>query len=174
MPNIFLVALSAVLFGMSLVPNWGNAASLTVKGKPEILTGDSLSVAGTDLRLKGIDAPEKGQLCRVASGRVYDCGLVSKTALMDLTVATTVTCRLTGGTLDNLPEAKCSAGGYDLSEGMVHTGWALAWPKSGTKYSTVQITAQKAGNGMWRGKFIAPWDWRRGRRLAKERNTKVR
>ena len=26
--------------------------------------------------------------------------------------------------------------------------------------------AREARLGMWRGKFIAPWDWRRGDRLA--------
>ena len=70
-----------------------------------------------------------------------------------------------------LPEAHCIAGRYDLSEGMVHTGWALALPKSGTKYSRVQKGAKKAGNGMWRGEFVAPWDWQNGVRLAKERKT---
>ena len=75
-----------------------------------------------------IDAPEQGQLCRVANGRAFDCGLVSKTALMDLTVAVSISCRLTGGTRDDLPEAQCFAAGYDLSKGMVHTGWALLWP----------------------------------------------
>jgi endonuclease YncB( thermonuclease family) len=168
MLKIFLIALTTVSVGMFLASTPGSAVSLTFKGKAVVLSGDSLSVGGTVLRLKGIDAPEKRQLCRVANGRAFDCGLVSKTALMDLTVASTVFCRLTGATLDDLPEVKCSAGGYDLSEGMVHTGWALAWPKSGTKYGKVQNKAQKAGNGMWRGEFIAPWDWRRGLRLANE------
>ena len=140
-----------------------------LKGNPEILSGDTLSISGTVLHLKGIDAPEKGQVCHVASGRAFDCGLVSKTALMDLTAAVSVSCRLTGGIRLDLPEAQCFAAGYDLSKGMVHTGWALAWPRTGTIYSAVEIAARKSRHGMWRGKFIAPWDWRAGNRSAELR-----
>ena len=153
---------------MVFVTGTGSAAPVTVTGKPEILSGDTLSVAGTVFHLQGIDAPEKGQLCQVSSGRSFDCGLVSKTALMDLTAAVSVSCRPTGALRDGLPEAQCFAAGYDLSKGMVHTGWALAWPRTGTIYGRVEITANKASRGMWRGKFIAPWDWREGRRMEGE------
>ncbi len=146
-----------------------SAEPMTIRGKPEILSGDTLSIAGTVLQLKGIDAPEEGQLCKVANGRAFDCGLVSKTALMDLTVAVLVSCRPTGGKRNKLPEAQCFAGGYDLSKGMVHTGWALAWPRTGTIYSAVENSARKSSRGMWQGNFIAPWDWRGGIRFAEQR-----
>ncbi len=35
-------------------------------------------------------------------------------------------------------------------------------------YIAVEDVARKAGRGPWRGKFIAPWEWRRGKRLASE------
>ena len=127
MRRIIPIGLCILVLGTPLALVAASAAPMTIKGKPEILSGDTLSITGTVLHLKGIDAPEKGQLCRVASGRAFDCGLVSKTALMDLTVAVSVSCRLTGGARDDLPEAQCFAAGYDLSKGMVHTGWALAW-----------------------------------------------
>ncbi|MDA1101966.1 MAG: hypothetical protein O2967_23685 [Proteobacteria bacterium] len=111
---------------MPLVSGAAVAAPTIIQGNPEVLSGDTLSIAGVVLHLSGIDAPEKGQLCRVPSGRAFDCGLVSKTVLLDLTVAVSVSCRLTGGIRENLPEARCFAAGYDLSKGMVHTGWALA------------------------------------------------
>jgi endonuclease YncB( thermonuclease family) len=158
-----------LMLGMPFTSGPAAAAPTIIQGNPEVLSGDTLSIAGIVLHLSGIDAPEEGQLCRVPSGRAFDCGLVSKTALQDLTVAVSVSCRLTGGRRENLPEARCFAAGYDLSKGMVHTGWALAWPKTGSTYSAVEITARKARHGMWRGEFIAPWDWRGGSRLAEER-----
>jgi len=88
---------------------------------------------------------------------------------MDLTVAIPVSCRPTGRVREKLPEARCFAAGYDLSKGMVHTGWALAWPKTRTIYSVIEKNAQKSVNGMWRGSFIAPWEWRKGRRLSTSR-----
>ncbi|MBT5049672.1 MAG: thermonuclease family protein [Rhodospirillaceae bacterium] len=155
---LFCALATAVFIG----PAYG--AQKTISGKPEIISGDTLSIGGTTVRLAGIDAPETGQNCRVVSGRIFDCGRISATALMDLTVAATVSCRLTGERLDSLPSAKCTAGGYDLSKGMVHTGWALAWPRSGTNYSAVEAAARKRKHGLWRGRFEMPWDWRRKQR----------
>ena len=142
------------------------AAPSRLVGAPRVISGDTLAVANTVVRLKGIDAPEKGQRCQVTSGRSYDCGSVSKTALMDLTVAVSVTCNLTGDKIAGLPVAVCFAGGYNLSKGMVHTGWALAWPRSGTIYAAVEAAARKAKHGLWRGTFVRPWQWRRGVRTA--------
>jgi endonuclease YncB( thermonuclease family) len=121
-----------------------------------------LVVAGITLRLAGIDAPEDGQRCRLDNGKIYDCGRISTTALMDLTAGVRVVCKVSVGKKGGLPLATCRAGGYDLSKGMVHTGWALAWPRTGTIYVAVEGAARKARHGLWRGKFDMPWDWRRG------------
>lgn len=169
MTRMITIGFSIFLLAGPLTLGPAVAAPTNLKGNPEVLSGDTLSIAGIVLHLSGIDAPEKGQLCRVPSGRAFDCGLVSRTALQDLTVAVSVSCQLTGGKRENLPEARCFAAGYDLSKGMVHTGWALAWPKTGSMYSAVEISARKARHGMWRGEFIAPWDWCGGSRFAKER-----
>lgn len=97
-------------------------------GAPKIITGDTLEIAGRLVHLVGVDAPEMAQRCRLADGRAFDCGLVAKTALMDLTVGGPVSCTLQ--TEQAIPPiALCKAGGYDLSKGMAHTGWALAWPR---------------------------------------------
>lgn len=134
-------------------------------GVPEILTGDTIKLAATAYRLQGIDAPEPGQTCYIER-RKYDCGKVSKTALMDLTAGFKVRCVPNppppGG---GLPTARCFAGGYDLSQGMVHTGWALADPLTGSIYRAIGREARKAGRGLWRGRFVTPWEWRAGKRF---------
>ena len=56
-----------------------SAAAQEIKGASRVISGDTLEVAGHRFRL--------------ANGRTYDCGHISATALMDLTVAATVTCR---------------------------------------------------------------------------------
>lgn len=170
MKQILSLAMGGLLVAAQLAAAEPSASRKLV-GMAEILSGDTLAVAGTTVHLTGIEAPEQGQHCRVASGRTYDCGLVSKTALMDLTVATRIGCTLTGGVRNNLPLARCFAAGYDLSRGMVHTGWALAWPKSGTVYSAIEKAAKRSSNGLWRGSFITPWDWRDGQRLGPEHSS---
>ena len=79
---------------------------------------------------------------------------------MDLVVGVSIRCVPRGGAAGSPIMANCFAGGYDLSEGMVHTGWALAMPRDGTKYVRIEATARKARRGLWQGKFTPPWDWR--------------
>ncbi len=45
-------------------------------------------------------------------------------------------------------------------------GWALAYRYYSTEYVPQEDAAKAAGNGLWRGRFVAPWEWRRGVRLA--------
>ena len=154
--------LSLVMFvAFVSIPAWGENR---LTGVPAIITGDTLEVAGRLVRLVGVDAPETGQSCLLADGRAYDCGLVAKTALMDLTAGVSVSCKLiqTKATIPTV--ALCKAGGYDLSKGMAHTGWALAWPREGMVYAGIERYARQKKHGLWKGRFVAPWDWRRGQR----------
>ena len=48
---------------------------------------------------------------------------------------------------------------------MVAHGWALAYRHYSMDYINYEAAAQDAGLGIWRGEFVAPWDWRRGARL---------
>lgn len=139
-----------------------------ISGMPEIIDGDTLVVAGTTVRLFGVDAPEMGQSCVIGTHR-YDCGLVAQTALLDLTAGSAVTCELvpaagSDGAAVSLP-ARCFAAGYDLSEGMAYTGWALAVRDVTDRYVSFEDGARDAKRGLWKGTFVAPWAWRRGDRL---------
>ncbi len=64
--------------------------------------------------------------------------------------------------------AVCSADGYDLSRNMVYTGWALADRGVTERYVPVEQEAREAKHGLWRGEFVAPWEWRAGKRLPVE------
>ena len=66
------------------------------------------------------------------------------------------------------PAAKCFAGNIDIGENVVYTGWALAYRKYSMDYVAAEDAARTAGRGLWRRKFVAPWEWRRGKRLASE------
>jgi endonuclease YncB( thermonuclease family) len=151
----------------------GSAAALPLaeaaelRGTPQVLAGDLIQLQGRRLRLAGIDAPELGQRCALKA-RLYDCGEVARTALLDLTAGTEVRCRPLGPGPAGSTMARCFAAGYDLSEGMVYTGWALAEPAAAGRYGAVQEQAQSARRGLWRGRFVAPWAWSAGKRLPEE------
>jgi hypothetical protein len=54
----------------------------------------------------------------------------------------------------------CSVAGDDLNAWMVHEGWALAFVRYSTAYVKEEEKAHAAQRGLWRGAFIAPWEWR--------------
>ncbi len=159
----------ALVLALALLPAIFSPAALAgITGPPRIIDGDTVEVQGTVIRLYGIDAPELGQACRIGA-HAYDCGEISRTALLDLTAGISVTCALAptspeDGTQDGRI-GHCTADDYDLSEGMAYTGWALALRRVSERYVTFEEGARAAGRGLWRGQFVAPWDWRAGARL---------
>lgn len=140
----------------------GAAAAEPVSGSAAVIDGDTVEVAGRTLDLYGIDAPELGQLCTLR-GRSFDCGDIARAALLDLTAGARLSCRPLEAPAGS---AICTADGYDIGGGMVYTGWALADPARPKRYGATQEGAEAAGRGLWRGRFVTPWDWRDGRRLA--------
>ena len=47
-----------------------------------------------------------------------------------------------------------------MNDWMVREGWALAYVKYSSVYQGVEEGARVNQRGLWRGAFIAPWDWR--------------
>ena len=72
-----------------------------------------------------------------------------------------------GGTL-------AADGGQDLNGRLVAEGMELAYRRYSIDYVDEEESARATGNGLWAGEFVAPSEWRRGKRLsavASERNT---
>ena len=53
------------------------------------------------------------------------------------------------------------SGAGDLHQPVVGQGWALAYRKYSTDYVAEEADAKAKKLGLWRGQFVAPWDWRR-------------
>ena len=60
--------------------------------------------------------------------------------------------------------------GPDVNRMMVAEGWAFAYRRFSTDYVEEETSAQRVRKGVWRGEFIRPWDWRRGKRLSASDN----
>ena len=146
------------------------ATETPIVGTARVIDGMTFEIAGTRVRLYGIDVPDLAQTCE-RNGRTIPCGNVSRTALMDLVAGAQVSCKpAAGGRAANSLEirpsggpvvATCSAGGFDIGNNMVHTGWALADPKTAPRrYRKTETKARARKVGLWRMKFDLPWDWR--------------
>ena len=135
------------------------AAAEDVSGAARVVDGDTLEIGSRRVHLLGIDAPELAQTCE-RPGKTVPCGQLARTALMDLLAGAKVVCR----TRDEDPEGgwrgTCRADGFDVGRNMVHTGWALADPRRDADYKSTETKSKKAKRGLWRGPFMAPWEWR--------------
>jgi len=139
-----------VVCGAAL-PAAAPSTSATPSGEVAVLTASRLTVDGTEVMLYGIAAPREGEECTLPSGTI-DCGKVAASQLMDLTAGTEVTCEIVGTETDP-PTAECFAGDYDLSEGMVHSGWARPLAFAPDSLKDAQLTARGQGHGLWAGEF---------------------
>ena len=134
-----------------------------ITGPARVIDGDTIEVAGERIRLHGIDAPERKQTCKWP-GKTIPCGRLATTALMDLTSGADVTCKTREKDRYGRWVAVCyDPDGFDIGRNMVHTGWALAYRQYSTDYVATEDKARKAQRGMWKGKFVPPWEWRRGK-----------
>ena len=141
------------------------ALAKDVTGPARVIDGDTIEVAGERIRLHGIDAPESKQTCNWP-GKTIPCGRLATLALMDLTAGAEVTCKTREKDRYGRWVAVCyDPDGFDLGRNMVHTGWALAYRQYSTDYVVTEDKAREAKRGMWKGEFVPPWEWRKGRRL---------
>ena len=146
---------------------WPALALADITGKPRVIDGDTLEIAGERIRLHGIDAPESEQTC-LADGTRWYCGMEAASALAFKIARGWVTCQ--GEDRDRYGRliAVCYAGGVggpELNAWLVSEGWALAYRRYSTDYVAQEQVAREARRGLWRGEFVPPWDWRRGKRL---------
>lgn len=125
-------------------------------GRPAISDGDSLTLLGERIRIRGIDAPELAQSC-MRKDHPYACGREARDALVKLIGGAAVRC--TGRKRDGYGRllARCEVGEQDLGRAMVENGWAVSYGD----YRDVEAAARKAGRGLWAGSFESPELWRR-------------
>ena len=134
-----------------------------VQGEPRLIDGDSIAFGDLNVRLAGIDAPERSQTCRDARGDEFACGRSATDYLRFLVGDQSVTCRGRGTDRYGRMIAVCRANGVDLSEEMVRRGWAVAYLGN---LEAVEEEAKSLGVGLWAGEFTTPSEWRVARRSA--------
>ena len=132
-------------------------------GRVSVIDGDSLRMSGLQIRLHGIDAPESAQAC-VTRGKRWRCGSRASRALRRRIAGRRVSCEPKEQDRHGRIVAVCRVAGQDLGAWMVANGWALAYRRHSRAYVGEERSARSVRRGIWRGEFVAPWDWRRDRR----------
>ena len=134
-------------------------------GVASVIDADTLEIRGVRIRLHGIDAPESRQLCRRSSGDEWRCGQQAALALADRIGRPTASCAVHDVDRYDRAIAVYSQGNQDLNRWLVSEGWAVAYRRYSRDYSGAEDQARRAGRNIWSGRFVMPWDWRRGQRL---------
>jgi len=129
-------------------------------GRASIISADTLGLAGQEVRLLGIDAPEIEQSCWDASGRSWPCGQRAALTLGTKIGSTIVECKGIRRDRSARLIAVCRTGDTNLNAWLVAEGWALAYRSQSLAYVQAEEAARELAKGLWAGAFEPPWVWR--------------
>lgn len=124
------------------------------------IDGDTLVNGKWKIRLATIDAPEIGQKCRDAHDREYKCGVVAKEHLQKLldNSVNGISCVLLKRDKYNRIIAGCRGNGVDFETNMLRSGQAIyGWYGRDPH----EDYAKSNKIGIWSGKFVSPYIWRK-------------
>lgn len=153
--RVLMILLAFVVCGLS--PPVGSADTTIIGCETRVIDGDTLEVKGERVRLHGIDAPEKGQLCANTAGEPYSCGQEAIRALRERIGESNVSCAI-DAERDRYGRALgvCAVHGEDLNAWLVSQGHALAYRRYSLKYVGQEEAARAAARGLWAGDFVPP------------------
>lgn len=155
--------LSVAVVCLAMCAASGAAEGTTLTGRASVIDGDTIEIHGQRVRIAGIDAVERDQLCWQAQGRTWRCGQVAALALSDLIGSHPVLCTTTGQDKFGRIVGSCSVRGADLGAYMVSEGHAIPYFDRSDHYGKAVDHAREGRKGMWSGSFATPSDWRKQR-----------
>ena len=146
-----------------------NYQSEIISGSAVVTDGDTIKINNNKIRLFGIDAPEKKQLCEkifltisfISFKKKYPCGEISTEKLKKLINKNIIKCHVEGKDRYQRKLAICFRKKLNINSWLVRNGYAVSYQKYSKKYLSEEIEAKNDKKGIWQGKFEMPWDWRK-------------
>ena len=134
-----------------------------IKGDPRVITGSLLRIRGLNIKLFGIDAPDRKQTCADHFGNSYSCGAEAVIWLQNWLNNREVTCHILGDIENSWATGSCFVedNKYDVAAVVVNAGWAVAYTQNTKVYVPYEKQARENSRGLWQGTFYKPWDWRK-------------
>ena len=122
--------------------------------------GHSITVDGNPVRLNGIEAPGRGQLCHTKSGTAWRCGKKAYERLAVLVDGKKVSC-IVDSPAGTGAAATCSSSRVsDIGRLLVSEGLAIPNKHSKNVYRQEVRSANSMKKGIWVGSFKEPSKWR--------------
>jgi endonuclease YncB( thermonuclease family) len=159
-PRALLVA-TLLLTSLSTGRGW--AANATVKD------GSTLQLGSVTYRLDGIDAPAIDQLCIDEHADTWTCGIEARDQLTKLISGREIRCDDLGADpayeKRHLGACKIEDDTTNLSQLLVRQGFALNVESAATgRFETDEARAKEDRQGLWKGCFVAPLEFRTGKK----------
>ncbi|MEM1371099.1 MAG: thermonuclease family protein [Pseudomonadota bacterium] len=151
--------------GLNFITNAfsGLSGHALIEGRARVMSGDTLVIGDSVIKLAGIDAPVRSQTCQRPRARRWRCGVAAERALRRLVGRGQLTCEPVAQDGDNVFTARCSRGATDLAERLVQRGFVFADASQGSDYLDLQEQARAAKRGIWRGEAQHPSAFRQKR-----------
>ena len=150
-----------IFFLVLIIDTLAFSKVLNASSSLKIIDGDTIILNSEKIRFYGIDTPEIKQTCTDNYGHTYLCGVKAKLELEKIIGSRKVSCIKKTKDRYKRSISICYVDKNDINSLMVKRGWALAYRKYSKKYVKDEAIAKLNNAGMWSGKFIAPWKWRR-------------
>ncbi|WP_051388575.1 thermonuclease family protein [Hyphomicrobium nitrativorans] len=170
---LFLVAAGLLALPSAVSSRTADTAeseTSVVSGRAKVLDGDTIEIAGTRIRLEGIDAPESAQMCSRKGTGLWPCGKDATEHLKRMTSGRHVACDDVGEDRYGRTLGWCTVDGLDINAEMVRSGFAWAFVRYSTRYVAAEREARSAEAGIWQGEAEPAWAFRERRRNARVRD----
>jgi endonuclease YncB( thermonuclease family) len=143
--------------------------SLGWAASPIVRDGGTLELADATYRLDGIDAPAFDQICIDDHADSWTCGVEARYQLVNLIGGRNVRCENLGtdATYKKRHIGLCTVEGetVSLNQLLVRQGFALNLePSAQGRFKEDEMGAKDNRRGLWKGCFVAPQEFRGGRK----------
>jgi endonuclease YncB( thermonuclease family) len=163
LPVWSLMMLTIILAGSPV-----SAAGLVVRD------GDTVQIGDVTYKLDGIDAPEVDQMCIDNHADAWTCGIEARNQLTALIKGRNVRCEDVNEKPNTANNRKkrvgiCTAEGdtMSLNQQLVGTGFAVSGTSIKGYYRDDEAVAKEDSKGVWKGCFVAPQEFRLGKKDGK-------
>lgn len=159
MGRVVMILAGVALLILGLAGEAGQDAPVAggIVGPARVIDGDTLEVAGTRIRLGGIDAPEMAETCTDARGADWPCGRWATEATVALFEGVALRCEDLGARSYNRIVGRCYLDGRDIAHDLIGLGIARVCDRFAAeqgvleRYSAVEVQARAEGAGIFGG-----------------------
>ncbi len=146
-------------------------AEIFLTGFAKVSDADTIKISEYKIRLHGIDAPEKKQICQKPYLNLgffslyedYLCGEFTTNKLKQFIDSKSIIKCKVNDKKDFFGRylGTCFKNNININQWLVENGYAVAFTKYSKDYVKFEEIAKSNKSGIWSGKFLMPWEWRK-------------